>query len=113
MMKTKLQELTMPETPEEINIEEKADHLQVIKNGLVGALRDGVTHLQFRKVNGDTRNMIATLKTDLIPEDKIPEAGKERKESVALVVLYDLEVAEWRSLRTENLVEYRCEAWQA
>ena len=86
MMKTKLQELTMPETPEEINIEEKADHLQVIKNGLVGALRDGVTHLQFRKVNGDTRNMIATLKTDLIPEDKIPEAGKERKEPVALVI---------------------------
>ena len=113
MMKTKLQELTMPETPEEINIEEKADHLQVIKNGLVGALRDGVTHLQFRKVNGDTRNMSATLKTDLIPEDKIPEAGKERKESVALVVLYDLEIHEWRSLRTENLVEYRCEAWQA
>ena len=113
MMKTKLQELTMPETPEEINIEEKADHLQVIKNGLVGALLDGVTHLSFKKVNGSTRNMIATLKTDLIPEDKIPEEGKERKESVALVVLYDLEVAEWRSLRTENLVEYRCEAWQA
>ena len=113
MMKTKLQELTMPETPEEINIEEKADHLQVIKNGLVGALRDGVTHLQFRKVNGDTRNMIATLKSDLIPEEKHPVAGKERKESVALVVLYDLEIHEWRSLRTENLVEYRCEAWQA
>ncbi len=60
----------------------------------VGSLRDGVTHLQFRQVNGDTRNMIATLKTDLVPEDKIPEAGKKRKESVALVVLSDLEIHE-------------------
>ena len=118
MMKTKLQELTMPETLSEEQLAliaetERVATLRKVKEGLVGALRDGVTHLQFRKVNGDTRNMIATLKSDLIPEEKHPVAGKERKETEALVVLYDLEIKEWRSLRTENLVEYRCEAWQA
>ena len=92
---------------------ERVATLVKVKEGLVGALRDGVTHLSFKKVNGSTRNMIATLKTDLIPEDKIPEEGKERKENESLVVLYDLEENDWRSLRTENLVEYRCEAWQA
>lgn len=118
MMMTKLQESTMPETLSEEQLAliaetERVATLRKVKEGLVGALRDGVTHLQFRKVNGDTRNMIATLKTDLIPKDKIPEAGKERKETEALVVLYDLEIHEWRSLRTENLVEYRCESWLA
>jgi hypothetical protein len=50
--------------------------------------------------------MIGTLNRDLIPSEKYPLEGKERKESENLVVLFDTEVQDWRSFRTENLVEY-------
>lgn len=89
----------------------KAKSLESKKQGIVEALREGTVHLQFKKVNGDLRNMVATLQQDLIPEEDIPVEGKERKEHPDIVVLYDLEVKGWRSFRIENLVEYRCEAW--
>ena len=76
------------------------------KQGIVDELRQGIVHLQFKKVNGDLRNMIGTLNRDIIPEEKYPLEGKERKESENLVVLFDTEVQDWRSFRTENLVEY-------
>jgi hypothetical protein len=50
--------------------------------------------------------MIGTLNRDLIPAEKHPQEGKERKETENLVVLFDTEVQDWRSFRTENLVEY-------
>ena len=81
--------------------------LESRKQGIVEELRKGIVNLQFTKVNGDLRNMIGTLSRDVIPEDKIPAEGKERPENEALIVLYDLEVNDWRSLRTENLIEYR------
>ncbi len=76
------------------------------KQGIVDELRQGIVHLQFKKVNGDLRNMIGTLNRDLIPAEKHPQEGKERKENENLVVLFDTEVQDWRSFRTENLVEY-------
>jgi hypothetical protein len=76
------------------------------KQGIVDELRQGIVHLQFKKVNGDLRNMIGTLNRDLIPSEKHPLEGKERKETENLVVLFDTEVQDWRSFRTENLVEY-------
>ena len=76
------------------------------KQGIVNELREGTVHLQFKKVNGDLRNMIGTLNRDLIPAEKHPQEGKERKETENLVVLFDTEVQDWRSFRTENLVEY-------
>ena len=76
------------------------------KQGIVDELREGIVHLQFKKVNGDLRNMIGTLNRDLIPAEKHPLEGKERKETENLVVLFDTEVQDWRSFRTENLVEY-------
>jgi hypothetical protein len=81
--------------------------LESKKQGIVDTLKEGLVHLQFKKVNGDLRNMIGTLSSEHIPEDKVPEEGKERKSNEELVVLFDTEVNDWRSFRTENLVEYR------
>ncbi len=81
------------------------------KQGIVKELQAGIVHLQFKKVNGDLRNMIGTLSLDLIPEEKHPKFMKdegtgERKETEYLVTLFDTEIGDWRSFRTENLVEY-------
>lgn len=81
--------------------------LELTKQGIVEELRKGIVDLQFKKVNGDLRNMEATLSEDLIPVSDIPEEGKERKTNAEIVVVYDLEVNGWRSFRTENLIEYR------
>lgn len=89
----------------------KKKSLESKKQGIVDALREGKVHLQFKKVNGDLRNMVATLHTDYIPESDIPAEGKERVTNEEIVVLYDLEVNGWRSFRTENLIEYRCDKW--
>lgn len=89
----------------------KKKSLESKKQGIVEALREGKVHLQFKKVNGDLRNMVATLNTDYIPESDIPAEGKERVANEEIVVLYDLEVKGWRSFRTENLIEYRCDKW--
>jgi hypothetical protein len=85
--------------------------LESKRQEILEALHQGTVNLQFKKVNGDLRNMVATLKSDLIPEKDIPEEGKERKSNENIVVLYDLQVEGWRSFRIENLVEYRCDAW--
>ena len=76
------------------------------KQGIVKELQEGIVHLQFKKVNGDLRNMMGTLNLDLIPEEKHPKNDKTRKETEYLVTLFDTEVQDWGSFRTENLVEY-------
>jgi hypothetical protein len=81
--------------------------LESKKQGILEELRKGLVDLQFKKVNGDLRNMVATLSEDIIPQSDIPEEGKERVVNENIVVLYDVEVSGWRSFRIENLVEYR------
>lgn len=95
-------------TPEQ----QKKKSLELKKQGILEALGDGVVDLQFKKVNGDLRNMRGTRNLDLIPEDKHPKGEGTIRESDTTVTLFDLEVEDWRSFRVENLVEYRCSAWQ-
>jgi len=89
----------------------KAKSLESKRQGILEALQDGIVDLQFKKVNGDLRNMRGTRKFDLIPEEKHPKTEDKREQNETIVVLFDLEVNDWRSFRVENLVEYRCESW--
>lgn len=86
--------------------------LESKRQEILNFLKDGVVDLQFKKVNGDLRNMRGTRKLDLIPEEKRPTTEDKRELNETIVVLYDLEVNDWRSFRIENLIEYRCDAWQ-
>lgn len=82
--------------------------LESKKLGILEQLHKGVVDLQFKKVNGGLRNMMGTLKEELIPEKDRPSAdASERVVNDNIVVLYDLQVEGWRSFRVENLVEYR------
>lgn len=89
----------------------KLNSLESKKQGILEALRKGKVHLQFKKVNGDLRNMVGTLQEDFIPVSDIPTKDNDRSENKVsgIVVLYDLEVKGWRSFRVENLIEYRCD----
>lgn len=90
---------------------QKQKSLESKRQGILSALSEGVVHLQFKKVNGDLRNMVATRMMDKIPEEKHPKTEDKREKNETIVVLYDLEVNDWRSFRVENLVEYRCAEW--
>lgn len=89
----------------------KKKSLESKRQGILDALNEGVVHLQFKKVNGDLRNMVGTRCFDRIPEDKHPKTEDKREQNETIVVLFDLEVNDWRSFRIENLVEYRGEKW--
>lgn len=87
--------------------EQKQKSLESKRQGILEELSKGVVDLQFKKVNGDLRNMVATRSVDLIPEEKQPKSEDKREQNETIVVLFDLEVEDWRSFRVENLVEYR------
>ena len=91
---------------------QKQKLLESKRQGILEALSEGIVDLQFKKVNGDLRNMRGTRKLDLIPEEKRPTTEDKRELNETIVVLFDLEVKDWRSFRIENLIEYRCDAWQ-
>lgn len=74
---------------------------------ILETLSKGIVDLQFTKVNGDLRNMVATRAIDLLPEDKRPDSEDKREQNETIVTVFDLEVNDWRSFRIENLVEYR------
>jgi len=84
-----------------------ANSLESMKQGIVEALNQGVVDLQFKKVNGDLRNMRGTRNLGMIPEEKHPKGDGGIREGETIVTLFDLEVDDWRSFRVENLVEYR------
>lgn len=84
----------------------KAKLLESKRQGILDELNRGIVDLQFKKVNGDLRNMTATRDFGLIPEEKHPK-GEVSDKNTDIVTLFDLEVKDWRSFRVENLVEYR------
>ena len=81
--------------------------LESKRQGILEELRQGIVDLQFKKVNGDLRNMRGTRNLEMVPEEKHPKTEDKRDQNETIVVLFDLEVEDWRSFRIENLVEYR------
>ena len=68
---------------------------------VVDLLKQGVVSLSFTKVkDGAVRNMLATLRVDLIPEDKMPKSGNldENVVGQSAVRCFDVDLGEWRSL---------------
>lgn len=79
-------------------------------NQLQKLLKETVVDLRFKKVDGTTRNMICTLRTDLLPVLPPPDPDKpvkERKESDLTLRVFDLEKKEFRSFRKDGLIDYK------
>ena len=71
--------------------------------------------VKFRKTNGDLREMRCTLDPMLLPgrpEDLEPKSPNEdvkppRKQNPNVVNVWDLDTNEWRSFRTDRIIEVR------
>ena len=63
-------------------------------------LSEHIVRLEFEKSDGTTREMMATLKPEYLPETK----GTDRKPNPDIVTVFDLGLNEWRSFREANLI---------
>ena len=65
-------------------------------------LKNNVVKVVFIKKNGDRREMLCTLKTDIIP--KVSGTSKERTDD--LMVVYDIEAEGWRSFYESSVISF-------
>ena len=74
------------------------------KQAIKDALYTGKTTVTFTKANGETREMICTLRPDLVPEQPVSESTKTpRKENPNVQAVWDLEKQAWRSFRFDSV----------
>lgn len=74
---------------------------------LENLLRQGTYQITFTKIDGSTRVMPCTLKSDLLPERKnLPEASqKPRALTLETISVFATDIQDWRSFRVMNVVE--------
>ena len=90
----------------------KKKYLELTKDDYINALKEHIYFLQFEKVNGDLREMITTLREDLLPKT-IKEAINEaldtpkHKQSSDTVSCFDLNNEAWRSFRISNVLVFK------
>ena len=63
----------------------------------------------FRKVSGESRDMICTLNPDVIPAATKTEPlsqTKVRELNEEVLAVWDIKAAGWRSFRVENVVSF-------
>lgn len=68
-------------------------------------LSDAIVKVTFKKVNGDTREILCTTSSKYIPErDSTPvTTSKPNKE---LINVWDTEAQDWRSFRVDRVISY-------
>lgn len=75
------------------------------RENIVTLLQNGVCGVRFEKMNGDIRVAYATLKTELIPENKRP-TGDNAHTDDSVVRYFDLEANDFRSFRVNSVKEH-------
>jgi hypothetical protein len=74
----------------------------------VSVLRNGPAQITFTKVNGEIRNMKATLNTNLIPTTQAPaNPAEESERSLSVIRVFDLDAQGWRSFRVDSVTEFQ------
>jgi len=71
-------------------------------------LKGNVARVKFKKVNGDIRDMLCTLREDLIPavvSEPTTLVKRQHEGNDEVVAVYDIESEGWRSFRIDNVIE--------
>lgn len=76
---------------------------------LMDELRKRDCRVIFRKVNGEERDMICTLREDIVPkpqkDDPITQK-KVREITPEVIAVWDVKAEGWRSFRIENIISF-------
>lgn len=68
------------------------------------ALHEGKVLLSFKKKDGEVREMLCTLKEDLLPKKE--SEAKEKKKNPDVLAVWDCEKEGWRSFRYDSLITW-------
>lgn len=73
------------------------------KDMLTKLLHDNIVEVDYKKKNGEDRKMICTLREDKINYES---KGSGRVVPEDLIVVWDVENDDWRSMLVENIKSY-------
>ena len=74
------------------------------KSDVVDTLKQGITIVEFNKVNGEYRKMQCTLSESFLPEQiDLEEAVQKKKPNPDVMAVYDIDANGWRSFRWDKL----------
>ena len=81
------------------------------RNEMMEMLQKSQCRVIFTKLNGEERNMICTLKDDVIPKaTKDPITQKKVRDlNEEVLAVWDVNKEGWRSFRISNVVSFVCE----
>jgi len=80
------------------------DDLAVKKNSIAEKAKAGIINVRFTKVNGEERNMRATLLAEYLPNQMDVEEVSSRINQNVLTV-WDIDNNGWRSFRIDSVKE--------
>jgi hypothetical protein len=87
-----------------MNVPSNDDMVNTFRNDIIQVMKNNVCKISFVKVGTDElREMICTLRPDLLPEG-VEVTESKKKENLDVIAVYDLENNGWRSFRIENLM---------
>ena len=76
------------------------------KSEVINLLMSGEVNLTFTKIDGSTREMLATLSEDLVPTPQTTsEASRSKKVSDSVCAVWDNVAQGWRSFRWNAVTE--------
>jgi hypothetical protein len=76
----------------------------VERDWLNSILQESIVTVTFTKKDGSERTMKCTLKSEMIPSDKMPKGSNRTKPSESIAV-FDVENDGWRSFRLDSVKE--------
>jgi len=84
------------------------DEFQEAKGAYHTFLKANVARVKFKKVNGTIRDMLCTLREDMIPaavSEPTTLVKRQHDTSDEVVAVYDIESEGWRSFRIDSVIE--------
>ena len=82
-----------------------ADETEAFADELRTKLHEGIVSFKYRKVNGDERTAVGTLKLDVLKKYNAMPTVTLQQSSNDCIRYYDLNSEGWRSCKIENLLE--------
>jgi hypothetical protein len=72
------------------------------RDEMINVLKNGNVDIEFVKANGEYRQMLATLREDLLPATK----GTGKAINPDVITVLDLDNNEWRAIRVDSIFKF-------
>jgi hypothetical protein len=77
----------------------------MFRDWLVGLLRTGNVTVTFQKKDGEMRDMLCTLREELLP--KVEQGRKTDRQNINSLPVFDVNKNEWRAFRYDSVKQIK------